>query len=302
MRVFLAGASGAIGRRLVPQLSAAGHEVTGTTRTPEKAGLLRELGAEPVVLDCRDPEALRQAVLGASPDAIVNQLTDLPEKYDFRRVERMTASTNELRLSSTRTLLDAARELGSARLIWQSICFAYESQGDWVLNEDAPLLGAGFARAIPEMEGIVIDAGGLVLRYGYFYGPGTHFASGGSIAEQVRKRRFPIVGDGSGRFSFVHIDDAASATVAALERGAPGAYNVCDDHPAPIREWVPAYARELGAKPPRRVPLWLVKLLAGRTAASGATQLRGASNAKAKRELGWRPAHPSWREGFALAG
>ena len=302
MRVFLAGASGAIGRRLVPQLVAAGHEVTGATRTPAKADLLRELGAEPAVIDCRDDGALREAVLAAHPDAIVNQLTDLPQEYDFRKVQKLVGPTNELRLTSTRTLLEAARELGSPRLVWQSVCFAYAPEGDRVKTEDGRLLSLPFARALAEMETPVIGAGGLVLRYGYFYGPGTHFAAGGSIAEQVRRRRFPIIGDGSGRFSFVHVDDAASATVAALERGAPGAYNVCDDEPAPIRDWVPAYARALGAKPPRHVPLWLARLLAGRTAADGATELRGASNAKAKRELAWQPAHASWREGFALAG
>ncbi|MFL5912080.1 MAG: NAD-dependent epimerase/dehydratase family protein [Gaiellaceae bacterium] len=302
MRVFLAGASGAIGRRLVPQLTAAGHEVTGTTRTPEKAQLLRDLGAEPVVIDCRDDAALRQAVLAARPDAIVHQLTDLPQHYDFRKIEQLVESTNELRVSSTRALLDAARQVGSPRLVWQSVCFAYVYEGDWVKDEDAPLMTTGFASAIPKMESMVTEAGGLVLRYGYFYGPGTHYEPGGSIAEDVRRRRFPIVGDGAGRFSFVHIDDAASATVAALERGAPGAYNVCDDDPAPVREWLPVYAQVLGAKPPRRVPRWLVRLAAGRTAAAGATGARGASNAKAKRELGWEPSHASWREGFALAG
>ena len=302
MRVVLAGASGAIGRRLVPQLTASGHEVTGTTRTPEKAQLLRDLGAEPVVIDCRDDGALRDAVLAASPDAIVHQLTDLPQRYDFRKIDKLVKSTNELRLSSTRVLLDAARELGSPRLVWQSVCFAYVYEGDWVKDEDAPLMTTGVTSPIPKMESMVIDAGGLVLRYGYFYGPGTHYAADGSIAEDVRKRRFPIVGDGSGHFSFVHIDDAASATVAALERGAPGAYNVCDDDPAPIREWLPVYAQALGAKPPRHVPRWLVRLAAGRTAAAGATEARGASNAKAKRELGWTPAHRSCREGFALAG
>jgi nucleoside-diphosphate-sugar epimerase len=304
VKVFVAGASGVIGRRLVPMLVEAGHEVVGTTRTPEKADLVRGMGASAAVVDALDSSALREAVVSARPEAIVNQLTDLPASYNPRRMGEMVGPTNELRVSSTRTLVEAARELDSPRLVWQSICFSYAAEGDWVKTEEAPLARPGelfgaAAGALAEMEGAVVDAGGLVLRYGQFYGPGTYYARAGSIAWAVRKRQFPIVGDGQGHFSFIHVDDAASATVAALERGPAGIYNICDDEPAPLREWLPVYAAALGAKPPRRAPALIARLFAGKDAAAGATLMRGASNAKARRELDWAPKYPSWRQGFA---
>jgi nucleoside-diphosphate-sugar epimerase len=307
MRVFVAGATGAIGRELVPQLLAAGHRVTGMTRSPERAERLRAAGAEAVVCDVFDAERLRAAIAEAHPEAVVHELTDLPESYDTN-VRRLTTGTNRLRREGTPILLEAAQAAGARRFVAQSIAFAYAPEGDWVKEEDAPLSAdpaqAEVVNALRSLEEAVVGAPGLegiVLRYGQFYGPGTYFAADGSIGEQVRRRRFPIVGKGEGRFSFVHIEDAAAATVAAVERGRPGIYNVCDDEPAPMSEWLPVYAEALGAKPPRRVPVLVARLAAGRTAAESATVMRGASNAKAREELGWTPRYPSWREGFPAA-
>jgi nucleoside-diphosphate-sugar epimerase len=306
MRIFLAGATGVIGRRLLPMLVESGHEVIGTTRSPEKAEGLRAAGAEPVVADALDADALGAAVRDAEPEVVVNQLTDLPPKFNPRNPDY--GETPRLRREGTATLAAAAAEAGARRLISQSIAFMYESSGGPVKDEDAPLAdmrGTGFGEALAatvELERITTETPaleGVVLRYGWFYGPGTYYDTGGSVAEEVRKRRFPIVGDGGGIFSFIHVDDAASATVAALDRGSPGIYNVVDDDPAPVREWLPVYAEALGAKPPRRVPAWLARLLAGRVAAGQSTSLRGASNERAKRELGWAPRYPSWRQGFA---
>ena len=306
MRVLVAGASGVIGRRLVPVLVAAGHQVVGTTRTPEKAEAIRALGCEPAVLDALDAGALAAAVREARPEVIVNELTDLPPRLNPRKPDY--GLTGRLRREATSTLARAGAESGARRLISQSICFLYAPGGDPVKDEGAPLLepttGTSFddgIEATVALERTTVDAPGLdgvVLRYGFFYGPGTYYALDGSTAADVRRRRFPIVGDGGGVFSFVHVDDAASATVAALDRGASGIYNVCDDEPAPLREWLPVYAEAIGAKPPRRVPAWLARLIAGRMAVMQATSLRGASNAKAKRELGWTPRYPSWRQGF----
>jgi nucleoside-diphosphate-sugar epimerase len=309
MRVFLAGASGAIGRPLVPLLVAAGHEVTGTTRSEQRAEAIGAAGATPAVVDALDADAVRQAVERAAPEVVVHELTALPGRYDPRRADIYEA-TNRLRDEGTRNLLAAARAAGARRFVCQSIAFAYApGPQPEVLAEDAPLalgapppFGEG-VRVTSEMEQAVIGAEGLeglVLRYGWFYGPGTYYAEDGSIAAEVRKRRFPVIGSGAGLWSFIHVDDAASATVAAVERGAPGTYNVVDDEPATMRDWVPAYAEAIGARPPRRVPVWLARLFAGKMATLVSVQA-GASNAKAKRELGWEPRWRSWREGFREA-
>jgi 2-alkyl-3-oxoalkanoate reductase len=312
MRVFLAGASGAIGRPLVRKLTAAGHEVTGMTRSETRAEEIRAGGADAAVVDVFDADALRSAVSAASPEVVIHQLTALPDRMDFRKEDLYTL-TNRLRTEGTRNLLDSARGAGAGRFVSQSIAFAYRNDGSLVKTEGEPLLDDapapfdGGIAALREMEAMVLGADGLdglVLRYGFFYGPGTHYDRGGSLVADVRRRRLPIVGKGTGVFSFIHVDDAADATIAAVERGAPGVYNVTDDEPAAMNEWVPALADAAGAKRPLRVPLWLAKLVGGKQAGTFASELRGASNEKAKRELGWRPTHPSWRSGFAesLAG
>jgi nucleoside-diphosphate-sugar epimerase len=309
MRVFVAGAAGAIGRPLVPLLVAAGHEVTGTTRSPERAEAIRAAGATPAVVDALDADALQAAAEQAAPDVVVHQLTSLPERFNPRKRD-LYAATNRIRSEGTRNLLAAARAAGARRFVCQSIAFAYApGPQPEVKDEDAPLalgapppFGEG-VRVIDEMERAVLEADGLeglVLRYGWFYGPGTYYADDGSMAADVRRRRFPVVGSGAGLFSFVHIDDAAAATVAAVERGAPGAYNVVDDEPAALRDWLPHYAEAIGAPPPRRVPVWLARLVAGKVAAAVNVQ-PGASNAKIKRELGWEPRWRSWRDGFREA-
>jgi len=311
MRIFLAGASGVIGRRLVPMLVQSGHEVVGTTRSPEKADGLRAAGAEPAVVDALDADALGAAVRDARPEVVINQLTDLPPRFDPRKPDY--GKTPQLRREGTATLAAAGAEAGARRLISQSIAFMYATTGGPVKDEDAPLgdvSGTPFEDAFDatiELERITLETPaveGIVLRYGLFYGPGTYYAADGSTAADVGKRRFPIVGDGGGVFSYIHVDDAASATVAALDHGSPSIYNIVDDEPATVREWLPVYAEALGAKRPRRVPAWLARLIAGKLAVEQATGMRGASNEKAKRELGWAPRNPSWRQGFAesLAG
>lgn len=306
MRVFVAGASGAIGRPLVGQLLAAGHEVTGVTRREERAEKIRAAGAEAVVCDAFDAEELERAVVAAAPEAVVHLLTELPQRYDPK--SDYLAATNRIRVEGTRNLIAAARAAGARRIVAESIAFAYRPQGGWVKDEEEPLFeeapgrfGVAF-EAIAELERQVLAAEGIegiALRYGWLYGPGTYYDRGGQQADEVMRRRFPIVGKGTGTFSFIHADDAAGAAVAALERGEPGIYNVVDDEPAPLREWLPVYAAALGAKPPRRVPVWLARLVAGKDVAASAVGLRGAANAKARRELGWELAHPSWRQGFA---
>ncbi|HEV2875538.1 MAG TPA: NAD(P)-dependent oxidoreductase [Thermoleophilaceae bacterium] len=306
MRVFVAGASGAIGRPLVAQLTAAGHEVTGSTRSEERAEAIRAAGARAAVCDALDRDALRAAVTEAAPEVVVHQLTALPHRFDPRDKE-IYAATNRLRGEGTRNLIDAARAAGARRLVCQSIAFAYAPAAQpEVMDEDAPLaLGApppfgDGVRTMNEMERAVAGAEGLegvVLRYGWFYGPGTYYADDGSMAQDVRRRRFPVIGKGTGLYSFVHVDDAASATVTAVERGAPGIYNVVDDDPAPQREWLPVYADAIGARKPLRVPVWIARLAVGKIASVANVQ-PGASNAKAKRELGWEPRWRSWREGF----
>ncbi|HLY49206.1 MAG TPA: NAD(P)-dependent oxidoreductase [Solirubrobacteraceae bacterium] len=304
MRVFVAGATGAIGRPLVGQLHAAGHQVVGATRSPERAAELRGMGAEAIVCDALDADGLRQAVAEARPEAVIHELTDLPARLDPRRYQTQLAGTNRLRREGTRNLIGAFSASGATRLIAQSIAFAYEPSGGWVKDEEARLdLGASepiaaAVAAVADLETQVLGAGGIVLRYGYFYGPRTAFSADGFYAELVRRRRLPVIGSGTGMWSFVHVEDAAAATVAALERGRPGVYNVTDDEPAQAREWIPVYAAAVGAKPPLRVPVWLGRLLGGTVAVAGMTAQRGASNAKAKRELDWTPRHPSWRDGF----
>ena len=303
MRVFVAGATGAIGSRLVPQLLERGHHVTGTSRSEEKAARLRALGAEAVELDLLDPRAVREAVEAARPDAIVHQATALAGLSDFKNFDRSFALTNRLRTEGMHALVAAARDSGVGRLVAQSFAgWPYARVGGPVKTEEDPLDPSPPSAmretlaAIEELEQTVVAADGLALRYGGFYG-----SPDDAQLELVRKRRFPIVGDGGGVWSFVHLDDAAAATVLAVERGAPGVYNVVDDDPAPVREWLPELARTIGAKPPRRVPRWLARLAAGEAGVVLMTEIRGASNAKAKRELGWQLRHPSWRHGFRAA-
>jgi 2-alkyl-3-oxoalkanoate reductase len=303
MRVFVAGASGAIGTRLVRQLIAAGHDVVGTHRSPATAERILALGAEAVALDLLDAPAVREAVLAARPDAIVHQATALADLRDFKHFDRSFAQTNRLRTEGTDNLLAAAREAGVRRYVSQSYASArYERAGGPVKTEDDPLepnpvpaMRETYA-AMRYLDETVAAAGGIALRYGGFYG-----AANDGMVEPVRKRRFPIVGDGGGVSSHIHLDDAAAATVLALAHDGPAIYNIVDDEPAPIREWLPVLASVLGAKPPRRFPVWLARLVAGDAVVMMATESRGASNAKAKRELGWEPRYPSWREGFAAA-
>jgi nucleoside-diphosphate-sugar epimerase len=308
--VFLAGATGVIGRRLLPMVLAAGHEVTAMTRSAEKSAGLREAGATPAVCDVFDAEGLRAAVAAASPEVVLHELTDLPQNIDPRKMEEQAAGNDRIRTEGTRNLVAAAVAAGARRVVAQSIAFAYPPTGSGLKAEEDPLWDEApwpWSRsvdALRELEGMVTGTDGidgLVLRYGFFYGPGSSYASDGYYAGEVRRRRFPIVGKGTGVFSYIHVDDAAAATVAAVERGGPGIYNVVDDEPAPMRDWVPAYAEAIGAKPPRRVPKWLARLVAGPYAAGMATQLRGASNAKAKADLDWQPRYPSWRQGFKEA-
>jgi nucleoside-diphosphate-sugar epimerase len=307
VRVFLAGASGVVGRSLLGLLSDAGHEVVGMTRSPQRAEEIRSRGSEAVLCNVFDLDALRSAITEAQPDAVIHELTDLPARLDPRKYGKQLAGTNRIRREGTANLVAAARDAGVSRLLAQSVAFAYAPAGDWVKGEDAPLaldapaaMGEAVA-AVAELERQVLEFGGIVLRYGFFYGPGTAFASDGFYAELARKRRLPVIGGGEGRNSFIHVEDAARATVAALERGSAGVYNIVDDDPAPAREWVPAYATAIGAGPPRHLPAWIARLVAGSVAVTGMTAQRGASNAKAKRELGWSPEHPSWRDGFRTA-
>ncbi len=303
MRVLVAGASGAIGSRLVPQLVERGHEVVGSSRSPEKSNHLASLGAEAIALDLLDPAAVRKAVTAARPDAIIHQATALSGLSDVKNPDRTFAQTNRLRTEGTDALLAAGREAGVGRFIAQSFTsWPYAREGGPVKTEEDPLDPTPVPTmretldAIRHLERAAVDAGGVALRYGGFYG-----SPGDAQIELVRKRRFPIVGDGNGIWSFVHLDDAAAATVLALEQGATGIYNVVDDDPAPVSEWLPALAKAIDAKPPRRVPRWLARILAGEAGVALMTEIRGASNAKAKRELGWTLRYPSWRQGFPAA-
>jgi nucleoside-diphosphate-sugar epimerase len=310
MKVFVAGATGALGKQLVPMLVARGHEVTGMTRTPEKEALIRGMGARPVVADGLDPEAVAQAVAAAEPEVVVNQLTAIDATKFSRSLDKMFSTTNRLRTEGNDHLLAAARAVGARRFVAQSFAgWPYERSGGPVKTEDDPLeasppktvsqtLGGirHLEEAVTGAEGIE----GLALRYGGFYGPGTSIALNpdGEQVTMMRKGRLPIIGDGGGIWSLVHIADAASATAAAVERGAAGVYNVADDEPAPIAVILPELAQVIGSKPPRRIPRWLGRLVAGEGMTTMMTEIRGASSEKAKRELGWKLRYPSWRQGF----
>jgi nucleoside-diphosphate-sugar epimerase len=301
MRVFVAGASGAIGTRLVPQLIDRGHEVIGTATSPERAKRVSALGAEAIVLDLLDQRAVRQAVLAAMPDAIVHEATALANLSDFKHFDRSFAQTNRLRTEGTDALLAAAREAGVRRFVAQSYASArYTREGGPVKTEDDPLdtnppeAARESWDAMAYLDRVVTEAGGIILRYGVFYGEPDD-----KLIDTIRKRMWPIVGKGDGVSSFIHLDDAAAATVLAVEHEGPAIYNIADDEPAPAREWLPEIAKIIGAKPPRRFPTWLARLFAGEAVVMMATESRGASNAKAKRELGWTLRYPSWRQGFA---
>jgi 2-alkyl-3-oxoalkanoate reductase len=301
MRVFVVGASGVIGRRLVPQLIERGHEVIGSARSPDKAERLRRLGAEPVVLDALDARAVHEAVAVARPDAIVHQATALTGLSDLKHFDRSFARTNRLRIEGTDNLLAAAREVGVGKFVAQSNAnHRYAREGGPVKSEDDPLdsdppeAARESLAALDHLDRAVTGASGIALRYGIFYGDPDD-----GMVEAVRARKFPIVGDGAGVWSFIHLDDAAAATVLALEHDGHAVYNIVDDEPSPTREWLPELARIVGAKPPRRFPRLLGRLFAGEVPVVMATESRGASNAKAKRELGWTLRYPSWREGFA---
>jgi nucleoside-diphosphate-sugar epimerase len=301
MRVFVTGASGAIGARLVPQLIEAGHEVTGTYNSPASAARVRTLGGNPVMVDLVDPRAVRKAVLESGPEAIVHEATALANAKWGRDVDKTMAKTNELRTKGTDALLAAAREAGVRRFVAQSaLWYRFAREGEAIKTEDDPLDHTPPAHtqqtiaAMNHLEQAVTGFGGIALRYGVLYG-----AADDELGETVRKRQFPIVGDGGGIFSFIHLEDAAAATVLALEHEGPAIYNIADDEPAAVREWLPVLAQVLGAKSPRRFPTRVARLLAGEAPVVVITEARGASNAKAKRELGWTLRYPSWREGFA---
>jgi 2-alkyl-3-oxoalkanoate reductase len=301
MRVFVAGASGALGSRLVPQLIGASHDVIGSHATPTRAELLQSLGAKPVLLDLLDARAVHEAVLENEPDAIVHEATALANAKWGRNFDKAFAQTNDLRTKGTDALLAAARDAGVTRFVAQSFA-SYRSarEGGPIKTEDDALDPTPPANAKQSFDAMayldqtVTEAGGIALRYGAFYG-----AANDGLVDPVRKRRYPIVGDGGGITSWIHLDDAAAATVLALENDGPAIYNIVDDEPAPVREWLPVLAQALGAPPPRRFPTWLARVVAGEAAVVMGTEGRGASNAKAKRELGWAPGYPSWRQGFA---
>jgi 2-alkyl-3-oxoalkanoate reductase len=304
MRVFVAGATGALGRQLVPMLVAAGHEVTATTRTPGKMARLREAGAEPVVVDGLDRQAVIAAVGAAAPEVIVHQMTALAGMRSLRKPDQVFAATNELRTRGTDNLLAAAARVGTRRVIAQSNGAVYERSGGPVKTEDDPLgsrpPGPSSARTLAAIryvdQTVPLEAPeGIVLRYGGFYGPGASEV----LVDMVRKRQVPVIGGGTGIWSFIEITDAAAATLAAVEGGPPGVYNVVDSDPAPVAAWLPYLAEVAGAKPPLRLPAWLGRLLAGEFVVAQMTDLRGCSNEKARKELGWEPRYASWREGFS---
>lgn len=307
MRVFVAGATGVMGRALVPRLRVAGHEVTGMTRSRERAEALRASGVEAVVADAFDREAVAAALAAARPEVVVHQLTDIPQAIDVRHYAEQFEGNDRLRVEGTRNLVDAAVAAGARRMVAQSIAFVYDFSGEALKTEDDPLFddapppfdrgvaaARSLERAVTETEGLE----GVVLRYGYFYGPGSAYARDGFIAELARKRRLPVVGRGTGVYSMIHVDDGADAAVLAVESDATGIFNIVDDDPAPGRELVPAFAAAVGAPKPRRIPRWLAGLVVGRAFARTQTDQKGASNTRAKAELGWAPAHASWREGF----
>jgi nucleoside-diphosphate-sugar epimerase len=308
MRVFVAGATGAIGKRLVPLLVSRGHEVVAMTRSPDKTASLQAAGAEPVVADGLDRAAVMKAVSRAEPEILIHQMTGLTHMRSLKNFDAEFALTNRLRTDGARILVEAAQAAGARRIVAQSFGnWNYERTGAGLKTEDDPLDPNPPAKqreslaAIRQLETTIVGAEGIegiALRYATFYGPGTGFALDGDIVGLVRKRRMPIVGEGGGVWSFIHVDDAAATTIAAIERGAPGVYNVVDDEPAPVATWLPELARAIGAKPPRHIPVWLGRIVIGEVGVSMMTQIQGTSNAKAKRELGWQPGYRSWREGF----
>jgi nucleoside-diphosphate-sugar epimerase len=308
MKIFVAGATGAIGRQLVPRLLGAGHQVVGMTRSESKQAALWEMGAQPVVADALDPEQIAEVIAAAQPDVIVHELTAI-STLDLRHFDRSFAQTNRLRTEGTDHLLSAGRAVGVERFVAQSFAGWPQGRNDAAIKSEEEPLDPAQPRemresweAIRHLEAAVSSADwteGIVLRYGGLYGPGTSLAPGSDEFEMVRKRKFPVVGNGAGIWSFVHVADAAEATVAAIERGRRGIYNVVDDEPASVSEWLPGLAAAIGAPKPWRVPRWVGRLAVGEVGVVMMTEIRGASNAKAKRELGWAPRHPSWREGFA---
>jgi len=311
MKIFIAGATGAVGRPLVSALIAAGHSVVGLTRTATKVEFIRKMGAEPVIADGLDAAAIQAALASTRPDAVVHEMTDLAGTIDLRHFDRVFASSNELRTKGTDILLTAARANGVKRFVAQSYCgWPYARIGGAIktetdaLDPDPPAELRTTLHAIQYLERAVTDSvqpEGIVLRYGSFYGPGTGIFDR-AMLEQVRHRRVPLIGDGTGWWSFVHVDDAAAATVKAIEHGKPGSiYNITDDDPAQVRDWLPTLAKILGAKRPHHLPAWIARIVAGKHLVSMMTQVRTGSNAKAKTELGWRPAYPSWRSGFSEA-
>jgi nucleoside-diphosphate-sugar epimerase len=312
MRIFLAGAAGALGHRLVPMLIDAGHEVVGTTRSSNKEQFLRELGAQPVVLDALDRVAVAEAVAKARPEVVVHELTAIGGKPDFANLDRYFVATNELRTKGLDYLLEAARSAGARRFVAQSFTgWPNERSGSWVKTEDDPPAARAAGKssqtlaAIKYVERRMVDATdmeGVALRYGAFYGPGNALGRGGEMESMLKARKLPIVGGGAGVWSFVHIDDAAKATHLAIEGTATGLFNIVDDEPAPVKVWLPYLAQVIGAKPPLRVPSWLVRPFIGDYVVALMTQNRGSSNAKAKRVFGWQLRYPSWRQGFHALG
>jgi nucleoside-diphosphate-sugar epimerase len=307
MRIFLAGGTGAIGRRLIPVLLSRGHQVTATTRTPHKLDDLRKLGTDAIVMDALDPESVRSAILSTHPELIVHQMTALTGAMNVRKFDEFLATTNQLRTIGTQHLLDAAQAAHVPAMLAQSYIVWPNSNNVRAASEEAPrhanppqsmhkTLEA--TAQLEETVTTVSHLNGVVLRYGSFYGPGTAFGPGGQIAELVSGRKFPLVGDGNGVWSFIHVDDAAEATALAIDRGVRGLYNIADDEPAPVSEWLPALASALNADPPRRVPAILARMMIGEAGISMMTDSRGVSNAKAKRDLGWRLKYPSWQDGF----
>lgn len=302
MRVLIVGATGAIGTHLTRQLTEQGHQVTGTSRSPAKAHRIRSLGAEPVTLDVLNAGAVRAAVIAARPDAIIYQATALAGMRFGRSLDKTFAPTNVLRTEGTDNVIAAAREAGVGKVVAQSFApYRYASAGALACAEDDPLIAdppASTARtfaAMAHLDEAVMAAGGIALRYGGFYGEPDQMTTA------VRKRQYPLVGDGAGIMSFIHLHDAAAATVRALEVDGPAVYNVTDDDPAPMRDWLPALAMALGAKPPRHAPAWLARLIVGGGMVDMMSASPGASNARARKELGWTLRYPSWRDGFAAS-
>ncbi len=299
MRVMVVGASGAIGTRLIPRLNGRGHEVIGTFRSPGHAERVQAFGAQAIMLDLLDPNAVRQAVLQVQPEAIIHQATALANMGFARKLDKAFAATNRLRTEGTDSLLAAAREAGVRRFVAQSFApYRYIHEGGWIKTEDDPLdpdppaMMRQTTAAMNHVDQVVTEAGGIALRYGGFYGAPD------VMTKAVRKRQYPMLDGGTGYMPFIHLDDAAAATVLAVEHDGPAIYNIVDDESAPMREWLPVLAAALGAKPPRRVPAWMARLIVGEGMLKTALECRGASNAKAKRELGWMLRYPSWRQGF----